>query len=127
LASVAAGGIRWPSYALQREQQAVGKPSGAVLTPNDPGLHIKLPFGIDQVQRVASARVVKQEFGFRTEGTVNTRTSYSEQDFGGESLMLTGDLNVIDVEWVVQYRIQDPIKYLYQLRDPDQIGRASCR
>jgi len=120
---IVAWGILSSYYTVQPEQQAVVKRFGAVVTINDPGLHFKLPFGIDQVQRVASARVLKQEFGFRTEGTVNTRTSYSEQDFGGESLMLTGDLNVIDVEWVVQYRIQDPIKYLYQLRDPDRTLR----
>jgi len=75
------------------------------------------------VQRVASARVLKQEFGFRTGGESDSRTTYSQQDFSGESLMLTDDLNVIDVEWVVQYRIQDPIKYLYKLRDPDRTLR----
>ncbi|MAZ69607.1 MAG: FtsH protease activity modulator HflK [Porticoccus sp.] len=106
-------------YTVQPEQQAVVKRFGAVVNITDPGLHFKLPFGIDRVQRVASARVLKQEFGFRSVGEVNNRTSYSESDFTSESLMLTGDLNVIDVEWVVQYRIQDPIKYLYQLRQPD--------
>ena len=106
-------------YTVQPEQQAVVKRFGAVVNITDPGLHFKLPFGIDRVQRVASARVLKQEFGFRSVGEVNNRTSYSESDFTSESLMLTGDLNVIDVEWVVQYRIQDPIKYLYQLREPD--------
>lgn len=106
-------------YTVQPEQQAVVKRFGAVVNITDPGLHFKLPFGIDRVQRVASARVLKQEFGFRSVGQANNRTSYSESDFTSESLMLTGDLNVIDVEWVVQYRIQDPIKYLYQLREPD--------
>tara|TARA_R110000823_G_scaffold8996_99_gene31610 strand:- start:1452 stop:2480 length:1029 start_codon:yes stop_codon:yes gene_type:complete len=106
-------------YTVQPEQQAVVKRFGAVVNITDPGLHFKLPFGIDRVQRVASARVLKQEFGFRSVGQANNRTSYSDSDFTSESLMLTGDLNVIDVEWVVQYRIQDPIKYLYQLREPD--------
>jgi membrane protease subunit HflK len=111
-------------YTVQPEQQAVVKRFGAVVQITDPGLHFKLPFGIDQVQRVASARVLKQEFGFRTAGQrSDQRTRYSEQDFSNESLMLTGDLNVIDVEWVVQYRIQDPIKYLYQLRQPDRTLR----
>lgn len=116
-------GIMSSFYTVQPEQQAVVKRFGAVVTITDPGLHFKLPFGIDQVQRVASARVLKQEFGFRTAGQVDNRTSYAKGDFGSESLMLTGDLNVIDVEWVVQYRIQDPIKYLYQLRDPDRTLR----
>lgn len=89
----------------------------------DPGLHFKIPFGVEQVQRVASARVLKQEFGFRSAGQQEDRTRYSSADFTIESQMLTGDLNVIDVEWVVQYRIQDPIKYLYQQREPDRTLR----
>ncbi len=111
-------------YTVQPEQQAVVKRFGEVIKITDPGLHFKIPFGIDQVQRVASARVLKQEFGFRTAGQQSDqRTRYSQEDFGNESLMLTGDLNVIDVEWVVQYRIQDPIKYLYQVRQPDRTLR----
>lgn len=107
-------------YTVQPEQQAVVKRFGAVVEVSDPGLHFKLPFGIDKVQRVASARVLKQEFGFRSVSQRGSEaTRYSEQDFSGESLMLTGDLNVIEVEWVVQYRIQDPIKFLYQQREPD--------
>src|SRR5690606_34230412 len=82
-------------YTVQPEQQAVVKRFGAVVQITDPGLHFKLPFGIDQVQRVASARVLKQEFGFRTAGDSGNRTQYSEGDFSSESLMLTGDLNVI--------------------------------
>lgn len=110
-------------YTVQPEQQAVVKRLGAVVDITDPGLHFKIPFGIENVQRVASARVLKQEFGFRTVGQENDRTRYSPENFSDESLMLTGDLNVIDVEWVVQYRIQDPIKYLYQQRDPDRTLR----
>jgi len=107
-------------YTVQPEEQAVVKRFGAVVDITDPGLHFKIPFGIDRVQRVASARVLKQEFGFRTvDQRGNEPSRYSSGDFSSESLMLTGDLNVIDVEWVVQYRIQDPIKYLYQQREPD--------
>lgn len=107
-------------YTVQPEQQAVVKRFGAVVAITDPGLHFKIPFGVDKVQRVASARVLKQEFGFRTVAQRGNEPSrYSNQSFDGESAMLTGDLNVINVEWVVQYRIQDPIKYLYQQREPD--------
>jgi modulator of FtsH protease HflK len=120
---VVAWGIFSAFYTVQPEEQAVVKRFGAVVAITDPGLHFKIPFGVDQIQRVASARVLKQEFGFRSTGQVNDRTQYSQADFTGESLMLTGDLNVIDVEWVVQYRIQDPIKYLYQQRDPDRTLR----
>ena len=116
-------GIFTSFYTVQPEQQAVVKRLGAVVDITDPGLHFKIPFGIENVQRVASARVLKQEFGFRTVGQENDRTRYSQENFSDESLMLTGDLNVIDVEWVVQYRIRDPIKYLYQQREPDRTLR----
>ncbi len=104
-------------YTVQPEERAVVKRFGAVHAISDPGLHFKLPFGIDEVQHVATERVLKEEFGFRTlpgEG----RSQYAPQAYEDESLMLTGDLNIIDVEWVVQYRIQDPILFLYSLRDP---------
>jgi len=108
-------------YTVQPEERAVVKRLGRVTGVSDPGLHFKLPFGLDKIQVVTTERVLKQEFGFRSEeGAVDeaNRTRYSEQDFPEESLMLTGDLNVIDVEWVVQYRISDPIKYLYTMREP---------
>src|SRR5690606_3670503 len=82
------------------------------------------PFGIDEVQFVATERVLKQEFGFRTQGSQpGPRTTYQQRDFQDESLMLTGDLNIIDVEWVVQYRINDPIKFLYEMREPTRTLR----
>jgi len=105
-------------YTVQPEERAVVKRFGAVTSISDPGLHLKLPFGIDETQHVATERVLKQEFGFRTEGVERGgRTRYSQQRFEGESLMLTGDLNMIDLQWVVQYRIADPIKFLYRVRE----------
>ena len=61
---------------------------------------------------VATERVLKEEFGFRSEQAERTRTQFAG-GYPDESLMLTGDLNIIQVEWVVQYRIDDPVKYLY--------------
>ena len=88
-------------YTVQPEQRAVVKRFGSVMGITDPGLHFKLPFGIDQIQLVATERVLKQEFGFRTQGTrQGQRSTYSDAQFEDESLMLTGDLNMIDVEWV---------------------------
>jgi modulator of FtsH protease HflK len=110
-------------YTVQPEERAVVKRFGAVIKINDPGLHFRLPFGIDQVQLVATERVLKQEFGFRTEGMRGGRTAYSGKQFEDESLMLTGDLNIIDLEWVVQYRISDPIKFLYEMREPTRTLR----
>jgi membrane protease subunit HflK len=111
-------------YTVQPEQRAVVKRFGSVSGITDPGLHFKLPFGVDQIQLVATERVLKQEFGFRTQGTRQAeRSTYSPAQFEDESLMLTGDLNMIDVEWVVQYRIEDPIKFLYRMREPTRTLR----
>jgi membrane protease subunit HflK len=109
-------------YTVQPEEQAVVKRFGAVIKTTAPGLHFKLPFGIDRVQRVATARVLKEEFGFRT-AAAGQPTRYVPSDFPDESLMLSGDLNIIDVEWVVQYRIADPIKFIYSMREPTRTLR----
>jgi modulator of FtsH protease HflK len=111
-------GLMSAVYTVQPEERAVVKRFGAVISISDPGLHFKLPWGIDQVQHVATERVLKQEFGFRSEGNGGARTRYVDKPFEDESLMLTGDLNIIDLEWVVQYRINDPIRFLYELREP---------
>ena len=111
-------------YTVQPEERAVVKRFGSVMGITDPGLQFKAPFGIDQVQLVATERVLKQEFGFRTQDTrQGARSTYSSGQFEDESLMLTGDLNMIDVEWVVQYRISDPIKFLYRMREPTRTLR----
>lgn len=119
----AVGVILWLAYSsvytVQPEEQAVVKRFGRVFAISDPGLHLKLPFGIDAVQLVATERVLKEEFGFRTEATSAAGASrFAAGQLPDESLMLTGDLNIIQVEWVVQYRIGDPVKYLYGMREP---------
>jgi membrane protease subunit HflK len=81
-----------------------------------PGLHLKIPFGVESVTLVPSQRQLKEEYGFRTLRS-GTRTQFSQQQFLKESLMLTGDLNVAEVEWSVQYRIADPFKYLFRVRN----------
>ena len=89
----------------------------------EPGLNFKLPLGIDQLEKVPVQRQLKEEFGFRTEA-VGVRTRYSQANFLDESLMLTGDLNVAEVEWIVQFRIADPYKYLFKVRDVRMTFRA---
>lgn len=113
------------SYTVQPEGQAVVKRFGRVVAIKPPGLHFKLPWGIDQQTFVPTARVLKHEFGFRAAGERGpTRTSYSKSpEQQDESLMLTGDLKVVDVEWVVQYRVDNPDKYLHQVRDIDKTIR----
>ena len=81
----------------------------------EPGLNFKLPLGIDNLYKVSVQRQLKEEFGFRTEA-VGVRSRYSKASFLDESLMLTGDLNAAEVEWIVQYRISDPYKFLFKVR-----------
>jgi modulator of FtsH protease HflK len=81
----------------------------------DPGLNFIIPLGIEVMYKIPVQRQLKQEFGFRT-AQADTRTRYATGDFSHESLMLTGDLNLANVEWVVQYRIVDSYKYLFRVR-----------
>ena len=112
-----AGWTSW--FTVQPEETGVVQRFGKVMRTADPGLHFKWPFNIERVWLVPTARVLKEEFGFRTTAVKSgERTRYSEgRSFEDESLMLTGDLNVIDVQWIVQYRIQDPIAYLFNVRN----------
>ena len=106
-------------YTVEPEEEAVVTRFGKYLATYPPGPHFKLPFGIDKVVKVQTTRILQEEFGFRTKKTSRSgRTTYSNTDFSSESLMLTGDLNVADVEWVVHYKISDPFKYLFQISDP---------
>lgn len=109
-------------YIVQAEERGVVLRFGKLKDVSAPGLHFKLPFGIDQVHLVATERVLKEEFGFRTR-ELGSRTEYDTAGYEDESLMLTGDLNVIDVSWIVQYRISDPEMYLFNIREPEQTLR----
>jgi modulator of FtsH protease HflK len=80
------------------------------------GLHMKLPYPLEKVVKVPVERQLKEEFGFRTL-EAGVRTTYSEEDLTAESLMLTGDLNVAVVEWTAQFRVRDPYKYLFKVRN----------
>ena len=123
LIALVAFGALTSYYIVQPEEEAVIKRFGRVVAQKEPGLHFKLPFGIDTAQMVPTARVLKQEFGFRTVG-IDGRTNYrKDQQHRDESLMLTGDLKVIDVEWVVQYRVSDPDKFLHQVREHEETLR----
>lgn len=114
-------------YTVQPEEQAVVKRFGKVIDIREPGFHFKIPLGVDTTQIVPTSRVLKEEFGFRTSGVGGAGSSQYQKSRGhlGESLMLTGDLKVIDVEWVVQYRINDPDKFLHRSRQPVETLRAT--
>ena len=112
--------LSWTAwFTVQPEETGVVQRFGKVIRTADPGLHFKLPLGIERVRLLPTARVLKEEFGFRTVATVpGQKTQYAPSGaFKDESLMLTGDLNVIDVQWIVQYRIEDPIRYLFNVRN----------
>ncbi len=107
-------------YTVEPDEEAVIIRFGKYTKTNPPGLHFKLPFGIDKEIKVKTKRVLQAEFGFRSQNFSSRRTQYSEGNFDQESLMLTGDLNVADVEWVVQYQIADPFKFLFQTSSPER-------
>ncbi|MHA7128124.1 FtsH protease activity modulator HflK [Algoriphagus namhaensis] len=84
-----------------------------------PGLNFILPYGIERMYKIPVQRQLKLEFGFRTT-RAGTQTDYTKAGYGDESTMLTGDLNLTDVEWVVQYRITDSYKYLFKVRNAEK-------
>ena len=103
-------------YTIDPEEVGVIQRFGKYIKTTEPGLHFKIPLGVDVLTKVPVKNVMKEEFGFRTlRAGVNTR--YSQQDYSMESLMLTGDLNISDVEWIVQYRIKNPKYYLFNIRN----------
>jgi membrane protease subunit HflK len=79
-------------------------------------MHYKLPFGIDKAYHVKTKVVQTEQFGFRTLRS-GVETVYSDQAFPDESTMLTGDLNIVDVEWIIQYRIVDPKAWLFNVQE----------
>jgi len=82
----------------------------------NPGLHFKMPFSIETVFKVPVERQLKEEFGFRTV-RAGVKSQYSEKDYEDESMMLTGDLNAAEIQWITQYRINDPYKFLFRVRN----------
>ncbi|NOY40140.1 MAG: FtsH protease activity modulator HflK, partial [Nitrospirae bacterium] len=103
-------------FTVDTEEVGVVLRFGKFVRTADPGLNFKLPFGIEQVYKVPVERQLKLELGFRTTKP-GIRTEYSSRRYQEESLMLTGDLNAAEVEWIVQYRIKDPYKFLFRVRN----------
>jgi membrane protease subunit HflK len=109
-------------YTVAPEETGVIQRFGRYVRQAGPGLHFKLPFGIETVQKVKTGRNFQMEFGYRTV-EAGVRSRFTERGFKEESLMLSGDLNVVDLQWTVQYKIGDPIDWLFQLRDVDSTVR----
>ncbi len=109
-------------YTVEADEIAVVLMFGKSVRQTQPGLHFKLPLGIEKAISVPVRKVFKEEFGFRTL-KAGVRTQYDTRDYGDESLLLTGDLNIADVEWVVQYKIKDPKSFLFFVRNPQRALR----
>jgi modulator of FtsH protease HflK len=109
-------------YTVDTDEKGVVLRFGEFNRIADPGLHFKIPFGVETVETPKFTTVFKEEFGFRTlEAGVQSR--YAEDRYSDESVMLCGDLSVADVEWIVQYRVIDPKDYLFNVRNPKKIIR----
>jgi membrane protease subunit HflK len=114
--------ILWNSiFQIGTEEVGVITRLGRYTRTVEPGLNMKMPFA-EKLHKVPVERQQKLEFGFRSTNE-NGQSAYTKEGVQNESLMLTGDLNLADVEWVVQYRINDAYNYLFKVRDPESTLR----
>jgi membrane protease subunit HflK len=109
-------------YTVAPEETGVIQRFGRYVRVTGPGLHFKLPLGIETVGKVKTGRNFQMEFGYRTV-EAGVRSRFTERGFKEESLMLSGDLNVVDLQWTVQYKIGDPKDFLFQVKDVDSAIR----
>lgn len=106
-------------YTVNDKQQAVVTTFGKVTSIEDPGIHIKLPFGIQEATLVNVNELQSIEIGFRT-GNNNDDMTVIES----ESKMISGDYNIVNCDFFVEYKISDPVKYLYSSEDPADILKS---
>jgi membrane protease subunit HflK len=121
--ALAAWGAWSAYYTVPSDSVAVVQRFGKYVKQVPPGLHFKLPLGIEEATIVPVKRQLKQEFGFTTPGARDPYQSPRPRDTTRETQMVTGDLNAALVEWVVQYRIADPVKFLFEVREPAETLR----
>ena len=108
-------------YMVDTDSKGVVQRFGRFTRITEPGLHFKLPLGIEKVQKPQVERIFKEEFGFSTL-RAGIKTTYGRKNLD-ESLMLCGDLSVAEVEWIVQFKISEPDKFLFNIRNPQKIIR----
>ena len=104
-------------YSIGPDEVGVIQRFGKFVRTTEPGLHIKLPLGIEKVTPIKVKKIFKEEFGFRT-ARPGIKSVYAARQYTDESLMLTGDLNILDVRWIVQFRVNDPEKLMFKTRNP---------
>lgn len=121
LIGLVAVGVWTSYYTIPAESEGIVLRFGKYIKKVPPGLHFKLPLGIDSVIAVPIQRQLKQEFGFATPDYTNPDQVGTEP--AKEKSMVTGDLNSVLAEWIVQYRISEPEKYLFAVRQPGQTLR----
>jgi len=109
-------------YMVDQKEEAVVLFMGKYSRTTGPGLHFMLPFGIEKNFNVPTQRILKEEFGFRVDKPGVTSV-YSSRDYSRESEMLTGDLNILDVKWIIQYRIKDPRQWLFNVENQQKTIR----
>ena len=111
-------------YQVEPDEVAVVQRFGKFVRTSEPGPHLKFPFGVERITKVPVQRQLKMEFGFRTTRAA-AQTTYAAPTPAtiAESHMLTGDLNVAVVEWIVQFRIKDPSAFLFRVRDVPETFR----
>jgi len=103
-------------FTVEPEEVGIIQRFGEFTRQVGPGLHFKLPLGIEKKTNIPVDRIQKEEFGFRTIRP-GVKSEFASAGYNDESLMLTGDLNIADVTWVVQYKINDPYKFLFKVRN----------
>jgi membrane protease subunit HflK len=103
-------------YTVGTNERGIILRFGKYIKSTPPGLHWKIPWGVDDLYKVKTQYQYKEEFGFRT-AQAGVQTRYASGDYTDESLILNGDLNISDVKWIVQYTIQDPYKFLFKVRN----------
>ncbi len=103
-------------YMVDQTEEAVVLTFGRYSRTTGPGLHYKVPLGIERMYKVPTKVIQTMQFGFRTNSSGIT-TVYSQNDYSNESVMLTGDLNIVDVSWIIQYRITDPRAWLFNVNN----------
>ncbi len=116
-------GVWTAYYTVPSDSVAVVQRFGKYVKSVPAGLHFKFPFGVDTSIVVPVKRQLKLEFGFKTPGATDPYQMPIVRDEQKETQMVTGDLNAALVEWVVQYRISDPVKFLFEVRGPKETLR----
>ena len=109
-------------YQVDRDEVGVVQRFGRHVRTTQPGLRFKFPNGIEKVRKVKIRRVFNEEFGFRTD-RAGSRARFAAESDNSVALMLTGDLNVAVVPWIVQYQIKDSYNYLFKVHDVPQLLR----